>query len=41
MKRCELDETYLAITDRKQPISPEGRKNNTIKVPIMLAEEIL
>jgi transposase-like protein len=37
----ELDETYLAITDRKQPISPEGRKNNTSKVLIVLAVEIL
>ena len=37
----ELDETYLAITDRKQPISPAGRKNNTSKVLIVLAVEIL
>jgi len=37
----ELDETYLAITDRKQPISPAGRKNNTSKILIVLAVEIL
>jgi transposase-like protein len=37
----EVDETYLAITDRKQPISPEGRKNNTSKVLIVLAVEML
>lgn len=37
----EVDETYLAITDRKQPISPAGRKNNTSKVLIVLAVEIL
>ena len=37
----ELDETYLAITDRKQPISPVKRKNSTSKVLIVLAVEIL
>lgn len=37
----EVDETYLAITDRKQPISPAGRKNNTSKRLIVLAVEIL
>lgn len=37
----EVDETYLAITDRKQPISPVGRKSNTSKVLIVLAVEIL
>ncbi|MBA4342576.1 MAG: IS1595 family transposase [Methylibium sp.] len=37
----EVDEAYLAITDRKQPISPAGRKNNTSKVLIVLAVEIL
>ena len=37
----EVDETYLAITDRDQPISAVGRKNNTSKVLIALAVEIL
>jgi transposase-like protein len=37
----EVDETYLAITDRVQPISPVGRKNNTSKVLIVLAVEML
>ncbi|GAC1524984.1 MAG: hypothetical protein NVS2B4_00550 [Ramlibacter sp.] len=37
----QVDETYLAITDRKQPISPVGRKNNTDKVLIVLAVEML
>jgi transposase-like protein len=37
----EVDETYLAITDRKEPISAEGRKNNTSKVLIVLAVEML
>lgn len=37
----EVDETYLAITDRKQPISPAGRKNNTSKVLVVLAVEAL
>jgi transposase-like protein len=37
----EVDEAYLAITDREQPISAVGRKNNTNKVLIALAVEIL
>jgi transposase-like protein len=37
----EVDETYLAITDREKPISPVGRKNNTSKVLIVLAVEML
>jgi transposase-like protein len=37
----EVDETYLAITDRKQPISRENRKHNTDKVLIVLAVEML
>jgi transposase-like protein len=37
----EVDEAYLAITDRDQPISAIGRKNNTSKVLIVLAVEIL
>ncbi len=31
----EVDEAYLAITDREQPISAVGRKNNTSKVLIV------
>ena len=30
----EMDETYLAITDRKQAISAVGRKSSTSKVLI-------
>ena len=37
----EVDEAYLAITDRDQPISAVGRKNNTSKVLIVLGVEIL
>ena len=42
LKGCvEVDETYLAITDREQPISPVGRKSRTGKVVVLLAVEIL
>jgi transposase-like protein len=37
----EVDETYLAITDRQQPISPVGRKSNTAKVLVVMAVEML
>lgn len=37
----EVDETYLAITDRQDPISPIGRKSNTTKVLVVMAVEIL
>lgn len=37
----EVDETYLAITDRQEPISPVGRKSSTSKVLIVMAVEIL
>jgi hypothetical protein len=37
----EVDEAYLAITDRQHPISAVGRKNNTSKVLIVLAVEVL
>lgn len=37
----EVDETYLAISDRQRPISPEGRKSNTSKVLVVIAVEIL
>lgn len=37
----EVDETYLAITDRKRPISPVGRKSSTSDVLVAMAVEIL
>jgi hypothetical protein len=37
--QVEVDETYLAITEREEPISPMGRKNKTSKVLVVLAVE--
>ncbi len=37
----EVDETYLAITDRRNPISPKGRKSSTSKVLVAMAVEVL
>ena len=37
----EVDETYVAITDRKNPISAIGRKSNTSKVLVAIAVEML
>ncbi len=37
----EVDETYLAITDRDAPISPVKRKSGTSKVLVVLAVEML
>ena len=37
----EVDETYLAITDRQEPISAVGRKSSTTKVLVVMAVEIL
>src|SRR5678815_2215024 len=37
----EIDETYVAITDRGEPQSAQGRKNNTTKVLVALAVEVL
>lgn len=37
----ELDETYLAITDRQHPVVAKGRKNNTAKTLIVIAVETL
>ncbi len=37
----EVDETYVAITDRKRPISPVGRKNSTTDVLVVMAVEIM
>jgi transposase-like protein len=39
--RVEVDETYLAITDREAPISAVNRKNRTSKVLVILAVEML
>lgn len=37
----EVDETYLAITDRQNPISPKRRKSRTSKVLVVMAVEML
>ncbi len=37
----EVDETYLALTDRQEPISPVGRKSSTAKVLVVIAVEML
>jgi hypothetical protein len=37
----EVDETYLAITDREEPQTALGRKNDTAKVLLALAVEVL
>lgn len=37
----EVDETYVAISDRKRPISPRGRKSSTTDVLVVMAVEIL
>ncbi len=39
--QVEVDESYLAITDREEPLSPVGRKNKTTKVLVVLAVELL
>ena len=39
--QVEVDETYLAITDREAPISPPKRKSNTSKVLVAVAVEML
>ena len=39
--QVEVDETYLAISDRQEPISPVGRKSSTAKVLVVIAVEIL
>jgi hypothetical protein len=36
----EVDETYLALGDRKSPISPKGRKSNTAQILVAVAVEI-
>lgn len=37
----EVDETYLALTDRITPIVTAGRKSNTTKVLVVIAVEML
>ena len=37
----EVDETYLSISDSQAPISAKGRKNNTSKVLVVMAVEML
>ena len=37
----EVDETYLALTDRQAPISAAARKSSTTKVQVVMAVEIL
>ena len=39
--KVEVDETYLALTDRQNPISAVGRKSNTTKVLVVIAVEML
>jgi transposase-like protein len=39
--QVEVDETYLALTDRQDPISPLGRKSSTAKVLMVIAVETL
>ena len=39
--RVEVDETYLALTDRYEPLSPVGRKSGTAKVMVVIAVEML
>ena len=37
----EVDETYLALSDRTEPVSAKGRKSNTTKVLVVIAVEML
>ena len=37
----EVDETYLALSDRIEPISAKGRKSNTAKVLVAIAVEMV
>lgn len=39
--RVEVDETYIAITDRESPRSAAGRKSSTTKTLVAVAVEIL
>jgi transposase-like protein len=37
----EVDETYIALTDREKPLSTKGLKSNTTKLLVAIAVEIL
>lgn len=37
----EVDETFIAITDRKRPVAKVGRQNNTTKTLVAIAVETL
>ena len=37
----EVDEPYLAITDRQNLLSPKGRKSSTSQVLVVMAVEML
>ena len=39
--RVEVDETYLALSDRYEPLSPVGRKSGTAKLMVVIAVEML
>jgi len=39
--KVEVDETYLALTDRRAPISAVGRQSNTTKARVVIAVEML
>jgi transposase-like protein len=39
--QVEVDETYLALTDREEPLSAVGRKSSTAKVLVVIAVETL
>jgi transposase-like protein len=39
--QVEVDETYLAISDRQNPTSPVGKKSHTPKVLVVIAVEML
>ncbi len=39
--QVEVDESFLALTDRQEPISRVGRKSNTDKVLVVIAVEML
>ncbi len=36
-----MDETYLALTDRQEPLTAAGRKSSTAKVLVVMAVETL
>ena len=40
-EEVKVDESYLSITDHKNPMSQGGRKSNTSKVLVAIAVETL